>query len=200
MKNFDIRSISIDELLQRVGAQPSSNVWLVTIVLPSVIDRITDELQEMLNIFIECDVGVISASDGAISLVEKISHASQNYLLLRNFGTWLKDDWQKFDSLRSRLDQKKNGGILILSLEDTKAMLNHAPNFVSWLGSRIFCLLLSEELLTTEGRQARLIALREWSGKSDAEVIALAEAHKLPADPEYGEWLILLEREDLIER
>jgi hypothetical protein len=85
-------------------------------------------------------------------------------------------------------------------LEATKTLLNYAPNFASWLGSRIFRLILGVELLTTEERQARLSALREWSGKSDSEVIALAELHKLPSDPEYGEWLILLEREDLIER
>ncbi len=195
-----IKSISLDELLQRVGAQPSSNVWLAIIVSSLDVDDVVDELREMLNIFIECDIGVISASGGVISCFEQISHAPQDYLLLRDFESWLKEDWQKFDSFRSRLDQEKSGGILILSLEATKSLLNHAPNFASWLGSRIFRLLLNTEFLSLEERQTRLLALRIWSGKSDAEIIALAEAHNLPSDPEYGEWLILLEREDLIER
>ncbi len=200
MNNSDIKSISIDELLQRVGAQPEGNIWLTTIVSPKDFDRAIDELREMLNIFIECDIGVISASNGVLSLIEEICHTSQSYLLLRDFESWLREDWQKFDFLRSRLDQEKRGGILVLSLEETKAMLSYAPNFASWIGSRIFRLLLGAELLTPEERQVRLSALREWSGKTDLEVIVLAEAHKLPADPEYGEWLILLEREDLIER
>lgn len=200
MKNFDIKAILIDELLQRVGAQPSNSVWLATIVLPSVVDRITDELREMLNIFIECDIGVISASDGVISLFEQISHAQQDYLLLRDFELWRKEDWQKFDSFRSRLDQEKGGGILILSLKATESLLNYAPNFASWLGPRLFRLLLDTEFLSTEESEARLSELRKWSGKSDAEIIKLAQAHNLPSDPEYGEWLILLNREDLIER
>ena len=200
MKTYDIKSISIDELLQRVGAQPEGNIWLTTIISPPDFDKAINELREMLNIFIDCDIGVISANSGALSLINQITQAPQSYLLLRDFESWLQEDWQKFDYLRSRLDQEKRGGILILSLEATKAMLNYAPNFASWLGSRIFSLLLGVELLTTEERQVRLSALREWSGKSDLEVIALAEAYQLPSDPEYGEWLILLEREDLIER
>ncbi len=200
MTNFDIKSISTDELLQRVGAQPQGNIWSIAIVAELAFDKVTDELREMLTIFIECEVKVISASDRVISLINEIKKAPQNYLLLRDFESWQREDWQKFDAFRSELDQKKRGGILILSLEATKIMLNYAPNFVSWLGSRIFSLKLGEELLTTEERQARLSALREWSRKSDSEVITLAEEHKLPLDPEYGEWLVLLNREDLIER
>lgn len=198
--NFDIKSISTDELLQRVGAQPEANIWLTTIVSPPDFDKAIDELREMLNIFIECDIGVISGDQGVINLIDRVINATQGYLLLRDFELWRREDWQKFDAFRSELDQKKRGGILILSLEATKIMLNYAPNFASWLGSRIFRLILDLELLTPEESQARLSALRAWSGKSDFEVIALAEECKLPPDPEYGEWLVLLNREDLIER
>jgi hypothetical protein len=200
MKNSDITSSSIDELLQRVGAQPEGNIWLTTIVSTPDFDKAIDELREMLKIFIECDIGVISAKSGVLTLINQISHAPQRYLLLRDFESWLREDWQKFDSLRSRLNQEKRGGILILSLEATKAMIRYAPNFASWIGSRIFRLILGVELLTTEERNERLSALREWSGRSDSEVIELAEARQLPPDPEYGEWLVLLDRGDLLER
>ncbi|NJN92215.1 MAG: ABC transporter permease [Leptolyngbyaceae cyanobacterium SL_5_14] len=198
--NSSIQAVSIDELLQRVGAQPEGNIWLTAIVACQNFDNAISELSAMLDIFLECEIGVISASNGVFDLTDKISYATQSYLLLRDFESWFREDWQKFDSLRSRLDQEKRGGILILSLEAAKAMLSHAPNFASWLGPRIFRLILGVELLTTEERQMRLLALRKWSGKSDSEVIALAKVQKLPTDPEYGEWLILLEREDLLER
>lgn len=200
MKSFDIKSVSLDELLQRVGAQPEGNIWLALVVALSDLDQATDELRGMLSIFIECDIGVISAESGVFNLVNQIEDAQENYLLLRDFESWVQKDWREFDYLRSRLDKNKRGGILILSLESSKAISNYAPNFVSWLGSRIFRLTLDQEFLTTEEREGRLLALREWSGRSDSEVIALAEAHQLPPDPEYGEWLVLLERGDLLER
>lgn len=200
MMSFDIKSISIDELLQRINAQPEGNIWLALIVASSAFNQAIDELRGMFSIFIEYDVEVISADSKALSLIKQVEDASEDYLLLRDFEFWAQEDWREFDYLRSRLDKNKHGGILMLSLESSRAMSTYAPNFVSWLGSRIFCLTLGQELLTIEEREVRLSALREWSGRSDSEVIALAEAHQLPPDPEYGEWLVLLERGDLLER
>lgn len=44
----------------------------------------------------------------------------------------------------------------------------------------------------------RLDSLREWSGKTDAMVIAEATDHTMPRDPQYAEWLVLLGRSDLL--
>jgi hypothetical protein len=59
---------------------------------------------------------------------------------------------------------------------------------------------LGLEILTESESQQRLAALQQSTGKTDAEVIRLAEAGQLPRDPEYGEWLVLLDRGDLLER
>ena len=88
----------------------------------------------------------------------------------------------------------------MLSSESLKALFTYAPNFVSWLGARVYRFDKDREFLTTDERQARLSALREGLGLSDSQVIELAQARKLPLAPEYGEWLVLLNREDLIER
>lgn len=198
MMGFDIKSVSIDELLQRVGVQPEGNIWLVLVVASSSFDQAVDELRETLGIFIEYKIEVVSANRKASDLIKQIKDATENYLLLRDFESWIQEDWRELDYLRTWLDKNKLGGLLILSLKSARAMSTHAPNFMSWLGSGIFRLALGEELLTPEEHEGRLSTLREWSGRADSEVIAFAEAHQLPPDPEYGEWLVLLGREDLI--
>lgn len=196
----DIQILSVDQLLQRIGAQPFGNIWSAVITIPSDFDKAIIELNDMLTIFIESEIGILSAEQGVENLIERISCTVQNYLLLRDFELWQKKDWEKFDSLRSWLGKEKYGGMLILSLQAAKSMINYAPNFTSWLGARVFQLVLGTELLTESEREERLSALREWSGETDADVIDLAEKKQLPSDPEYGEWLILLNREDLIGR
>jgi hypothetical protein len=68
------------------------------------------------------------------------------------------------------------------------------------LGARIYYLQKDAEILSDEECERRLAALQEWTGKTNEDVIALAENRQLPTDPEYGEWIILLNRGDLLER
>jgi hypothetical protein len=93
---------------------------------------------------------------------------------------------------------RKRGVVLVLSSESAKTMFSYAPNIVSWLGSRVYSFLKDTELLSVEEIQERLTALREWSGLTDSQIIEMAETGILPSEPEYAEWLVLLERGDLI--
>jgi len=52
--------------------------------------------------------------------------------------------------------------------------------------------------LSDAERNERLKALRRWSKLTDEEVVRRAEAGSLPDDPEYTEWLVLLDRADLV--
>jgi hypothetical protein len=54
--------------------------------------------------------------------------------------------------------------------------------------------------LTEEFRQQQLEDLRKSHGKTDSEIIALAEADRWPLEPgaDHHVWLILLGRGDLI--
>jgi hypothetical protein len=190
---------STDELLQRIGAQPDGNVWTVLVVDNSDIKILIEELSETIGIFSECEVKVISARNGALNLVSQIEESSEDYILVWFSEAWNSEDWYILDSARSQLT-KKRGGILILPSTSAKMMLNSAPNFCSWVGSRIYALARDSEFLNEQECEIRLSTLREWSGLSDAEVIASAESHQLPPTPEYGEWLVLLGRGDLIKR
>lgn len=194
-----IKSLSIDEFLQRVGSQPNGNIWSVLVTQDANNQELVEELQESLGIFTECEVGVISASDNVNSVVDNIQESVEDYLIIWDLEDWLEGNWREFDQMRSRL-LKKRGVVLILSSASVEKMFSDAPNLVSWIGSRVYGFIKNSELLSEEERQIRLSALREWSGLSDSRLIELAEAHNLPLEPEYGEWLVLLGREDLIGR
>ena len=191
---------SLDELLQRITARPDGNIWMALIVAIDEIESTLEELQDTLEIFNECETGTFSGKEGALNLVQKINQNSEAYILLYDFEDWDSQQWKTFDGCRSHLDQGKKGGFLILTQESTRLMLHNAPNFVSWLGARIYQFQKDAEMLTQTERDRRLNALQENFEMSDQDVINRAENRQLPADPEFGEWLILLDRGDLLER
>lgn len=192
--------ISIDEFIQRIGMQPFGNIWSVLIIDTQNIEKVIEELRDTINIFAECEILIVSGINGVDELIEQVQDATEDYLILYQLNNWQERDWKKLDGYRSRLDKHKLGGLLVLSQAAAVQMVINAPNLSSWLGSKIYNLELDIELLNEEEKQLRLAALREWSNKTDQEIIALAEANKLPPDSEYGEWLILLDRGDLVER
>ncbi|BCL34278.1 hypothetical protein [Nostoc sp. MS1] len=193
------KSVSIDEFLQRVASQPEGNTWSAIIFPQPDYQQLVDDLNDSLTIFAECEVGCISGKIFANDLVEQIVNKNEDYLILGTFESWDNHQWFQLDCQRSKL-MRKRGVVLVLSPESAKAMFSYAPNIASWLGFRVFNFLKDTELLSIKERQARLESLREWSGLTDTQVIEMAEAQTLPLDPEYAEWLVLLERGDLIEQ
>ncbi|WP_103669848.1 ABC transporter permease [Pseudanabaena sp. BC1403] len=191
---------SLDELLQRIGSRPDGNIWMALVVDIDDIESIVTDLQDTIEIFSECNTATISGKSDARALINQISEASEEYFLLWKLDDWDNNEWKIFDALRSRLDKGNKGGLLVLSEQANDLMIHNAPNFVSWLGARIYYLQKDAEILSDEECDRRLAALQEWTGKTNGEVIVLAENRQLPTDPEYGEWLILLNRGDLLER
>ena len=191
---------SVDELLQRIGSRPDGNIWMILVVDIDDIESIAADLQDTIEIFSECATGTVSSEFGARDLINQISEASEEYFLLWKLDDWDNNEWKTFDALRSRLDKGSKGGLLVISEQANYLMVHNAPNFVSWLGARIYYLQKDAEILSDEECDRRIAALQEWTGKTNEEVIALAENRQLPTDPEYGEWLILLNRGDLLER
>ena len=192
---------SLDEFLHnRMLLQSSSNGWTVLIVDLNDIPSIVDDLKDTLEIFIESEIAIISGKKGAKDLDEQIREASQDYLVIFNLELWNEQEWNIFDGFRSSLDQDKKGGFLILCEQSVYLMNRNAPHFVSWASRKFYRLKKDAEMLTQTERDRRLNALQENFEMSDQDVIDLAENRQLPSDPEFGEWLILLDRGDLLER
>jgi hypothetical protein len=189
---------SLDEILQRLSNLPDANFWSVLVTQPEQQQQALIELEESIPIFIDVEVKVIAIDPDIEALVYAVQ-ASQVYILLWQFDIWQPEQWQQFDYARSRFSHDK-GGILLLTPNSAVQFQTYAPNFASWIGSRVYELQLGLEILTEAESQQRLAALQQSTGKTDAEVICLAETDQLPRDPEYGEWLVLLGRGDLLER
>jgi hypothetical protein len=192
--------VSIDEFLRRVGAQPDDGRnWFVLTLPFKHHEALVEDLGEVLEIFTEGAVASRSAINGVTPFVESIKSANEAFLILSGFEQWTMQDWRHLDALRSDLTVKRNAFLLLSELA-TSMMLSQAPNFASWIGVKVYDFTYGTEFLTADEQEDRLVGLRSWSGKTDDEIIALANSNQLSPEPEYGEWLVLLGRGDLIER
>jgi hypothetical protein len=189
---------SLDEILQRLSSLPNANFWSVLVTEPEQQEQALIELEESIHIFIDEAVNIIAITSDIEALIQSVQ-ASESYILLWQFDIWQPEQWQQFDYARSRFSHDK-GGIILLTPHSAAQFQIYAPNFASWIGSRVYDLQLGLEILTEAESQQRLEALQQFTGKTDVEVIRLAETGQLPRDPEYGEWLVLLGRGDLLER
>ena len=100
---------SVDELLQRIGARPDGNIWMILVVNIDDIESTVTDLQDTIEIFSECNTVNLSGESGARNLVNQISKALEEYLLLWQLDTWDSNEWKIFDALRSRLDKENKG-------------------------------------------------------------------------------------------
>jgi len=78
-------------------------------------------------------------------------------------------------------------------------LATRSPHFTSWIGSEVH-VVAEDRFLDQESRNSRLAALRTKYGMSDHELIASTTAGRAPEDPEIAEWLVLIERGDLLQK
>ncbi|MGL5195411.1 MAG: hypothetical protein ACRC8Y_17655, partial [Chroococcales cyanobacterium] len=126
--------------MQRVRSQPESNIWSSLVVELSNVDEFLEDLQSGIEILAECEVESVSGESGVSAVFERIHNSGADYLLLWNFETWHPNDWRHLDRLRSRLNHKGRGGVVILSSQSLRAIGTNAPNFFSWLSPRVYAL------------------------------------------------------------
>jgi hypothetical protein len=199
-----LSKITVQEILSNIRVQPNRNIWSVLAIENDDMAEVLEELTDGIEVFIESSIEIINVEEKGKNFnpesIDDIFNPDINYFLLWGFDSWTDVQWRQLDYLRSRLDQEKRCGVMIMSQQSVVKMIDHSPNFSSWIDGKIFYLQLGAEILTHEEGELRLIALREWAELSDSEVIEKAQTHQLPSEPEYCEWLILLGRGDLIEQ
>src|SRR6185295_2253225 len=126
------------------------------------------------------------------TLVNSILKNTDSTLIVAVEPNWNEAQWRAVDQFRSRMEGASSV-VLVVTLSGLQALVADAPNLLSWAGGDVYEVDLQLEELSTTDRKQRLELLRRDRGLSDKEVIRLAEEGKLPADPEYGEWLLLLD-------
>lgn len=193
--NTDVPGIGISEFALRASTQPG---WSILIVEPDQAVATLVTLMEELRDLDDTPVLSIDPST-AESFAERLQTSGEATVILSGLEAFTENDWQHIDLLRSRL-ARQGSTILLLSTAATIRLTESAPNLSSWLGSTVWRLDASANILSPQESEQRLARLRDGLAMSDAEVVALAQQGKLPRDPEFAEWLALLGRGDLVPR
>jgi len=184
------------EVAVRLQALSAATNTFVAIIAPVLlVELVVDEIVEELRCRFPATRSV--PDDGSVQpLLAAVRDNPLTPLVARGdrFGA---GEWATLDRRRSSLERE--GVTVFVATEASFAELaRSAPNLASLFGANVFAFdPQAEETTAAQGAQ-RLEALRVGSGRSDQDIIDAAEARTLPSDPEYGEWLVLLGRGDLL--
>ena len=105
--------------------------------------------------------------------------------------------WSVLDINRSGL-LRLGPVILWLSSVGLTSLCEHAPNIRSFIGGSIVYLGTHGDVMTASERQERISDLESHFQITSADVILRAESGTLPTEPHFIEWLVLLDRGDLV--
>jgi len=188
----------------RVVEASGANVWYAAVVEQGKAEAIAREIVTVAN-ELQPDAAVLERVGSPKEFSESIAAATCQVWVGFGFDRFDGADWSQLDRARSRLERRSLQGsevdssivVLILSAEAFAALQASAPNIASWIGGSVFALERDEKLSAT-AREARLEELRRWGIMTDEEVVRHATAGTLPTDPYFAEWLVLLDRGDLL--
>ena len=105
--------------------------------------------------------------------------------------------WRALDVNRSAW-RRKGAVVLWLSGVGLASLCGHAPNLRSFVGGSIFNLGTDGGAMTAAERAQRIRDLESEFQLTSADVIRQAQSGTLPAEPHFVEWLVLLDRGDLV--
>ncbi|MBM7119205.1 hypothetical protein [Archangium primigenium] len=125
------------------------------------------------------------------------SKETSGVLVVSGLDGFSEDEWRHVDLLRSQF-QREEAVVLILETSTAERLQRAAPNLMSWISGSVWVLQPEADSLSSEQREARLQSLRQWARMTDERVVEMAMQGQLPADPAYAEWLVLLNRGDLL--
>jgi len=138
------------------------------------------------------DVGALTVPD----LVTSVRDEGVACVLLVNFEVWTKERWKALDADRDAL-QREAPLLFLLTPESAASLSRLAPNLRSFLGALHVIGFDASEMGNID-RHQRLSELRDFYQMTDDEVVARAKSNNLPFEPHFVEWLVLIDRGDLI--
>jgi len=189
--------MGISEFCLRAVARAGPGDWLLLVTSSVVVQSVSQRIEKELLIHDVAVVTHIHCPANADGLIEKFWSTAAGILIVSGLDHFRPQDWQSVDHLRSRL-ARDEAVILVVGYKTAENIVNLAPNLASWIAGSSWFLDTHAEELSAEEKEARLEALRKWANRTDAEVIQQAEHGRLPSEPEFAEWLVLLDRGDLL--
>ncbi|MGO8788282.1 MAG: hypothetical protein ACLQVL_12990 [Terriglobia bacterium] len=172
--------------------------WLVVLSPAADSTAPLEELRTELESVLQKPARVIPLEPSTFEELREALHQPNDDAVILSGGTGLTPDkWRSLDIMRSALE-RKGPVILWLASEDIASLANFAPNIRSLIGGSIFAAGPDGGIMTEAERQQRLKELSEHFGLTGEEVVRKAEARELSNEPEFVEWLVLLDRGDLV--
>lgn len=194
---FSPRTLGIGELALRIAARPGRGDWFVLLVSEGQSETVADALLEELSALQAETVIKMHRPADASEWARRSQEARNAVLLVSGLEGFSEDEWRHMDLLRSQF-QREAAIVLFLEAAAAARLQRRAPNLMSWIGGSVWTLAPDAESLSAEERETRLQSLRQWASMTDQQLLGLAERGQLPADPAYAEWLVLLDRGDLL--
>lgn len=189
---MNLPTLDTADMALRVAVRQGAREWL----LWQTPDGKAEEFaQDLVSAFAEiegkpaCHVHAASAAE----FIEAVGRPGDDVLVVSGVSALNDEAWAIIDRMRSRL-HRQQCVVLVADEASVARLAAYAPNLASFIGGSIWRWHDDTQSLTTDDKQRRLEGLRAWSGFTDDEVMALARSGELPGDPEYAEWLVLLDR------
>lgn len=192
------KALSIGEFALRVAARPGRGDWFILLSPTGRSTATAEILKEELSALEAANIELAVNPKGATELARSSKDTKTSVLLVAGLESFSDGEWRHMDLLRSQFERE--AAIILVMEPSAAARLQHsAPNLMSWIGSSVWTLALDAESLSAEEREQRLQLLRQRTNLTDQQVLDLAARKQLPADPIYAEWLVLLNRGDLLD-
>ena len=174
------------------------HAWAVVLKPPDAAAPALDALEDELDVYLGGPVRTMDASEFSIAdLREQLQTPPDDTVVLTGLEDLNEQRWTALDINRDGM-ARQGALVLWLSPEGILGLCRHAPNLRSFIGGSIFHLGPDGGIMSDDERQRRLVELVDHYKLSSPQVIEMAEARKLPPEPEFAEWLVLLGRGDLL--
>ena len=172
--------------------------WFVVLKPASVVESALENFLAELSSVLGQQVRVVRC--GAVTLEKlraNLNEPGGDPVLIPDLDQVEAGHWSTLDINRSGFS--RTGPILLwLSSVGLTGLCEYAPNLRSFIGGSIFYLGQSGEAMTEEERKQRIADLESHFRTTSAEVVHRAELGTLPTEPHFVEWLVLLDRGDLV--
>ncbi len=187
------------EFALRVAARPDPGAWsLLVVPIDEVAPTAIDLVREIETLEGHAPV-LVSPRGGGARFVAEVERYASETIVAAGVDGFTRDDWEELDLARSRL-LREGEVVVVLGPDAAAELLRRAPHLASWVSS--FAWTSNAEALRAEHERRkaeRLADLRAWApSMTDDDVVRLAEQGRIPGEPEYAEWLVLLGRGDLL--
>lgn len=172
--------------------------WFVILKPTAEVEAALEAFVSEFSAFLGQPVRILSGVAPTLdNLRGDLTHPATDPVVISDLDQANADFWRALDINRNGL---LRGGPVILWLSTTglASLCEYAPNIRSFIGGSIVHLGIHGDVMTASERQQRISDLESHFGIPSAEVIRRAEAGTLPTEPHYMEWLVLLDRGDLV--